>query len=141
MEMVESFSKRYKNNAQEFSNEVLFDLKTWTSAYQWARLNKTIKAVYDTSERKYFIPTGEYNEINKNQLRKETEDSFDEFIKRKSRYYNLTLPMDDENQKDGKCTCPNFLKCYACKHLLGVAFRFKLARRPIEDENLEIGKK
>jgi len=65
MEIVESFSKKYENNLQEFSDNVSIDLSTWTSAYQWARLNKKIEAVSSTSARKYLIPARDYNSVNK----------------------------------------------------------------------------
>lgn len=49
--------------------------------------------------------------------------------------------MEDEKWRDGRCTCPVFLKNYMCKHLLGVAIRFKYIHPPLEAKNLEIGKK
>ncbi|XP_077298239.1 uncharacterized protein LOC143919681 [Arctopsyche grandis] len=139
MEMVEAFSKKY-DNGQEFSINVLIDLKTWTSAYQWARLNKKIKTVCDGAKKIYLIPGGEYNEISQNLL-EEREDNFDEYLKNKGSYYTLTLPIDNDKWEDGECTCPMFLKNYMCKHLLGIAIRLKFVRPPPEAKNLEIGMK
>ena len=35
-----------------------------------------------------------------------------------------------ENWKQGKCTCPYFLKKYMCKHLVGLAIRLKYVKPP-----------
>ncbi|XP_077282967.1 uncharacterized protein LOC143908979 [Arctopsyche grandis] len=139
MEIVEAFSKRY-DNAQEFSNNVHVDLKTWTSAYQWAYLNKKIEAVSDDAKKIYLIPGDEYKEISQNLL-EETEDNFDGYLKKKGSYYTLTLPIDNDKWEDGECSCPHFLKTYMCKHLLGVAIRLKFVRPPPEAKNLDIGMK
>lgn len=139
IEIIEAFSRKYENNSTSFADEVFIDLKMWTSAYQWAKLNKKIENISNSLERNYLIPAGECNEVNKNYLDESTEDNFDEYIKKKASYYKLSLPMEDEKWKDGQCTCSNFLKNYICKHLIGVAIRFKYIQPPLEAMNIEIG--
>ncbi len=44
-------------------------------------------------------------------------------------------------QENGMCTCENFLKKYMCKHLLGIAIRFKMFNVCQETKNIPISQK
>ena len=138
--MIESYSKKYENDLQ-FSKTVNINLKTWTSAYMWARMNKKTEFISNNIKKISLIPGGEYDEVSLDNLQLEEIDDFDEYIKKKGSYYYLTLPVDDDKWKDGDCTCPMFLKNYMCKHLLGIAIQCKLVHPPPEAKNLEIGTK
>jgi uncharacterized Zn finger protein len=68
-------------------------------------------------------------------------NTFDQFKKRASSVWKVTLPSDASNEKwrEGKCTCPFFLKKYMCKHIIGLAIRLKSAKPPPAAKDVPIG--
>ena len=85
-------------------------------------------------------------------------NTFDHFKKINFSVWIVTLPKDDDNWKNGKCTCPgffkNFLKLnnymlanilldkkYICKHIIGLSIRLKYVRPPETAKQVLIGQK
>lgn len=55
--------------------------------------------------------------------------SFDVYVKKGfNKIY--AVRVDANWRSESKCTCPFFLKCYVCKHVLGMALRLQLAKCP-----------
>lgn len=56
-----------------------------------------------------------------------------------------TIQISKENQEtlwiDIFCDCPSFLKNMICKHLVGIALRFKYAKAPPEAKNMAVEQK
>jgi hypothetical protein len=57
--------------------------------------------------------------------------------------WKVTLPSDASNEKwrEGKCTCPFFLKKYMCKHIIGLAIWLKSAKPRAAAKDVPIGEK
>jgi hypothetical protein len=53
----------------------------------------------------------------------------------------LTIPINQKDWRNGRCSCPNFMKEYICKHLIGLAIRLKLVNVPPEAKDVAIGAK
>ncbi len=53
----------------------------------------------------------------------------------------LGVKFSDELLQNANCTCPNFLKQYVCKHVLGIAIRLKLFQVCPEAKDIPIGQK
>jgi len=53
----------------------------------------------------------------------------------------VSLPTVNDKWKEGKCTCPYFLKKYMCKHVIGLAIRLKLDKTPAAAKHVPIGQK
>jgi predicted nucleic acid-binding Zn finger protein len=65
-------------------------------------------------------------------------NTFEQFKKREFSVWNVSLVAKSETWRAGTCTCPNFLKKYMCKHLIGMAIRWKLAKPPPAAKNVPI---
>ncbi len=66
------------------------------------------------------------------------------FKKRASAIWIVTLPNHEnmaDNWKQGKCTCPYFLKKYMCKHLVGLAIRLKYVKPPAVAKDIPISQR
>jgi predicted nucleic acid-binding Zn finger protein len=68
-------------------------------------------------------------------------NTFDQFKRRNFAVWIVTLPKDDDNWKNGKCTCPGFFKKYICKHIIGLSIRLKYVRPPATAKQVPIGQK
>ena len=51
------------------------------------------------------------------------------------------LPIDGNQWKNGRCTCPSYLKTYMCKHIVGLALRLRYVRAPPAAKDVPIGEK
>ena len=68
-------------------------------------------------------------------------NTFEQFKKRAFSVWIVSLVPKSETWREGTCTCPNFLKKYMCKHLIGMAIRLKLAKPPPAAKNVPINEK
>ncbi|XP_045494180.1 uncharacterized protein LOC123693223 [Colias croceus] len=55
LDMVKQWSENYK--VDSFSSTPLIELSDWTSAYQWAKLNKKVKTISTTAIQKSYLNT------------------------------------------------------------------------------------
>ena len=64
---------------------------------------------------------------------------FDTFI---ATYKAMWVVKKEGNKwRDATCTCPQFLKHYICKHIVGIASRLKYIKIISEAKNVPIGEK
>jgi uncharacterized Zn finger protein len=68
-------------------------------------------------------------------------NTFDQFKKRAFVVWIVNVPTDGDKWKDGKCTCPSFLKKYMCKHVIGLSIRLKYVKPPPAAKQVPIGQK
>lgn len=135
LEMVESWSARYKHNHIQFQREPFINLPLWTSSYQWVRKNVCVLECKVDNGIKYHISTSTEEPIKK----QSTFDSFDNFKEMMFTSYSTFLPT--ESWIKGKCTCRDYMKEFICSHIVGMAIRLKLTKTPTEAKTLEIGSK
>lgn len=56
MDCVRDWSIQYKNKIKSFATEMTINIELWTKAYQWAKLNKSIKSnVFSMNNLRNFI--------------------------------------------------------------------------------------
>ena len=67
--------------------------------------------------------------------------TFDDFKVKAFTVWFVIRPQNNENWHAGSCTCPYFLKCFVCKHLLGLALRLKLTSAPPAEKNVPVREK
>lgn len=114
-------------------------LKTWTESYLWAKLPKQVPLKNNTELNcSYIIPAGSHMDCTSYERPWET---FDEYKEQHFSEWEVILPIEKENWLDGTCNCPNFLKHYLCKHLVGLAIRLKYVQPPSEPRAIPIGMK
>jgi len=68
-------------------------------------------------------------------------NTFDQFKKRAFGVWIIKLPIDGNKWQEGHCTCPNYLKKYICKHIVGIAMRCKYVKPPPAAKQVPIGEK
>ena len=147
LETVEKWSKQYANNDKVFILTPTIELQQWTKAYQWAKGNKAVTSKIFEDKTEFYCPS-------KKEIRAKEEDikqvkgmiwnTFEQFKKRASAIWIITLPNHEnmaDNWKQGKCTCPYFLKKYMCKHLVGLAIRLKYVKPPPVAKDIPIGQR
>ena len=146
------FTKKWNSKKQ---NEFINYMKSmWLSTHQkWNEgvafntpSNKQIATRELGNIIEYYCPVGEQTKVTEEQIKTVQElrwNTFDQFKKRASSVWKVTLPSDASNEKwkEGKCTCPFFLKKYMCKHIIGLAIRLKSAKPPPAAKDVPIGKK
>ena len=95
--------------------------------------NKEISSTATGEIVKYYCPVGDESKVSEEQIKNVKElrwNTFVQFKKRTSSVWIVSLPTVCEKWKEGKFTCPYFLKKYVCKHVIGLAIRIKLAKPP-----------
>jgi uncharacterized Zn finger protein len=67
--------------------------------------------------------------------------SFEQYKKKAFSICSVTLPIDKLNWLDGICSCPEFLKKFTCKHVVGMAIRLNYCKPQPAAKNVKIGEK
>lgn len=68
--------------------------------------------------------------------------SFDDFKNRAFNIYEITFPANTNDWRNSDCTCPWFFKKYMCKHIIAIAYRLGILKKPNKaDQPLEAKKK
>lgn len=73
-------------------------------------------------------------EVNLNQCK-----SLDDFKKYAFAFYTVEMSLSD--WRKGTCTCPSFHKIFICKHLVGMAMRYRLVEPPLIAKEVPLGQK
>lgn len=60
-------------------------------------------------------------------------DSFDAYVDNWTRIYKLTFDADPKQWKNSHCTCPAFAQSFMCRHIVCVAYKLKILKRPKND--------
>lgn len=60
-------------------------------------------------------------------------DSFDAYCENWVQIYKLTFDMDPAQWKNSHCTCPAFAQYFMCKHIVCIAYKLKILKRPKND--------
>ena len=68
-------------------------------------------------------------------------NTFEQFKKRAFSVWIVSLVSKSDTWREGTRTCSNFLKKYMCRHLIGMAIRWKLAKLPTVAKNVPINEK
>ena len=140
-----SFDLLSINIARFLKNKPSIDLKGWTEGYNWARSEKDIiSKSFDNDKHEYYCPVGDEHKVTQDQISTVKDmrwNTFEQFKKRAFSVWIVSLVPKSETWREGTCTCPNFLKKYMCKHLIGMAIRLKLAKPPPAAKNVPINEK
>ncbi|CAF2081601.1 unnamed protein product [Rotaria magnacalcarata] len=56
-------------------------------------------------------------------------------------FWECEFLNESENWTKSTCSCPTCLKYYICKHIIGLAARYKLCSIPLEAKNISLGQK
>jgi len=129
-----------------FSSEPTIPLAKWTNAYHFAKSSKSVLQLQ--SKRKgftdYYIPAGDVVNITKNEIQRYKRKQWSSFAQFKDLQFGswkVTLPNIGSEWKKGFCNCPNFLKEYICKHVIGMAIRLKHCKPPSIAKDVPLGEK
>ncbi|KAH9644325.1 hypothetical protein HF086_003110 [Spodoptera exigua] len=134
--MVKEWSKDHK--PETFKTLPPIELKDWTLAYQWAKLDKNVKFLEsDSGLNTYIVRSSTASDMTFTQ----DWDTFDGYKKNAFAYWRVALPTQQTAWVNGKCICPIFFKNYMCKHIIGLAIRLKYVAPPAEAKNVPIGQK
>ena len=79
------------------------------------------------------------NEIQR--YKRKQYSSFTQFKDLQFGMWKVTLPNNALEWKKGFCNCPNFLKEYICKHVIGMAIRLKHCKLPSIAKHVPLGEK
>jgi hypothetical protein len=125
-----------------FATEPTICLQSWTSSYQWAKTTKDIICIQNDVSNQYYIPARNLESISQIALKKYIEKKWTTFNQFKKSYDIWCLEMHDSSSwKISKFHCPAFLKKYICKHIVGMAIRFKYCKPPAAAKIVPIGEK
>ena len=131
-------------NLKEFHTEPVFELKDYTLAYQWDKLDKAMTKVKYQEKKLYCVPSsGKLKTIDigycEAYLQVNTWSSYKEYLIHTSRKLKV-LEFDAVTWKLTKCSCWKWCKEYKCKHMIALASRKeKSFNFPIQVEDIKIG--
>lgn len=137
---VERWSNEYikLQEPKMFATSPTITLQLWTKAYEWAKMNKEIEIISEADNMiTYLFPANKI--IKLADTVKESEMTTFNDYKKGLVGYMVTLPSNDYFK--GICECPQFLKQYMCKHILGLAIRKKIVVPPPAARSNPIGNK
>lgn len=133
-------------NGLSFAERPTASLKEWTSAYQWASMNKRVlKQSAEDSKILFFTTSSNTTESITQEILTTfkavdcTWDTFDNF--KQSHFSIWTITINEKDISDFHCTCPYYLKKSICKHTLGMQIRLKLVSAPPEAKTIPLGQK
>lgn len=132
---VHTWGNRNVGGANVVSHEPVVDLPSMTKAYQWKKQNKQIKK---HPEGFLMVPAGKDNDL-VNWSKSCQWENFDAFKKNISLGWSTIVP--NEKWIAGSCNCPEFLKKFICKHVVGIAIRRRQLEVPFEAKQVPIGQK
>ncbi|CAK9294195.1 unnamed protein product [Gordionus sp. m RMFG-2023] len=111
-----------------------------TQTYEWLRANKGIIPISSSSKTVYYVESekfGASGTFDRDFLTAYIErdgslgwSDFEECQKDQTSVWEVTFDCDD--WRKSLCTCPSFFKEYTCRHICGVAVKFKLCVIPFE---------
>lgn len=145
VKMVNDWSCDYIQD-KVFITQPSIDLPLWTKSYQWVKLAKRVIVgqhsidLDDNENEKVYtfkIPSASFDTVVEFDL--DHCKSLDEFKKYAFAFYSLEMPSN--NWRKGTCTCPSFYKKFICKHLVGMAMRYKLVEPPLAAKSVPLGQK
>jgi hypothetical protein len=124
--------------------ESTINLALWTKSYQWAKGNKTVSMEETGDFIEYYCPADDLIAVTNEDVLNVTNSRWNTFEQFKSRAFKVwitQLPIDGNQWKNGRCTCPSYLKTYMCKHIVGLALRLRYVRAPPAAKDVPIGEK
>lgn len=133
MDMINTFSTEYKTGLKKVVWTVPISDDAWKGGIRFVDSKKEIIKEKETgSNITYnYIPSGDDLKINPDDLetyKAKSWETFDSF------YTNMAaiwvVKIADDNINTATCTCPNFMRQYVCKHILGVGLRAKIVPHP-----------
>lgn len=139
-QLVHDWGARYEDNSIMFNDSTSIDLPLWTKAYQWAKLNKTLLCTDEGDNKIFRVPGGNTLTVPQQEPSYTEWRTFDHFKRHYFSEWKVVMPLSDQ-WKTGKCSCPYFAKFYICKHMLGIALRYKLEEPPLAAKQIAIGQK
>lgn len=92
----------------------------------------------------YYCPSGDLVAVTNEDVVNVTNlrwNTFEQFKSRAFKVWVTQLPIDGNEWKNRRCTCPKYLKTYICKHNVGLAIRFRHVRAPPAAKDVPIGEK
>ncbi|CAK9297415.1 unnamed protein product [Gordionus sp. m RMFG-2023] len=120
------------------------NMEMWTTTYQWLKKNRGVIPLNNKwSQKIHYIEnslTDQFNLIivSRYMERQENLDwsNFESF--KKDQFSVWEVCFDKDNWGKSNCSCPHFCKKYVCKHILGLAVRYKLCVIPSEAKILSL---
>lgn len=139
MQWTKEWNQEYTSNAKTYISIPTIDLKLWTNSYKWWRLNKVlIRCTDETNGLFYFDVT---SGLSTSKPVESIPTQWDTFHNYKTTNFSQYRVYIDENWRKETCNCPAFVKCYMCKHVIGVAKRLNYTDVPIQAKALPIERK
>lgn len=140
LEWTVDWSREYYSGAKVFVTTPTIDLPLWTLAYKWVKMNKPIKRSVDGNGLvSYQFAAGETPTLVDWSILTKW-NTFNEFKARFQLGWR-TYVQDADSWIHGSCTCPQFMKKYVCKHMVGIALRLKFVKVPLEAKALPLNQK
>ncbi len=133
-------------NVKTFNEEPIIELKDYTIAYQWNKLNKEVKKVKindktyfctPSSDTKKKLCTSECME-HFEKISQPDWNTYDEFLEHAFHEIRY-VEINEENWKLSKCSCYYWCKYYRCKHMIAICERANKFNFPPEAKLIPIG--
>jgi hypothetical protein len=148
-DIIKSWSMSRNQNQTDpiiFCTEPTITLQKWTNAYHFAKSSKVVLQLPSTKKgfTDYYIPAGDTENITKTEIqryKRKTWTSFNQFKELQFGIWKTTLSNIESEWKNGFCNCPNFLKEYICKHIVGISIRLKFCKPPPAAKDVPLGEK
>ncbi len=131
-------------NGRGFQNDPCPKLPLWTKSFQWAVSNAEVKQGAD--ETFYIRPSVSQRAklttlIEKKKSKEDRKDwrNLDDFFTSVNSLWEVKNLLPN-SYLQATCTCPEWSKAWLCKHVLGLAIRFKYCQAPDAAKNVLVGK-
>lgn len=121
-------SEEYMSGAKTVVETPTIGLCLFRESYDWARLNQPLKSSFDTNGSKYYIVSAgaESKAVDWNLVTSWT--TFDRF---KAQAFTGWKIIWEANWRNSICNCPDFMRKYICKHIVGIAIHKNLIEVPV----------
>lgn len=134
MDIVAGRSAEYINN-KTFKKDIETDEKVLDAGLKYAESEKSafIKSDDDGNTHFFVFAGSDENQITQDdveEFRKHEYDSFDDFKAKAFAIHQITFPTNPDEWKNSTCTCPMFYLKYMCKHIVAMAYRLEIIKKP-----------
>lgn len=146
MNIVSRLSREYMTQSKVFASQPSVTSQMWSAAYQWQEKKNTPSVLKEETEDEctIFVAATENQRYFNRSVKSYIEQkwrTFDDYKKKVFAVWKVTLKKDTSLLYKGECTCPDYLKKFMCKHIIGLSIYYLHLEPPAEAMDRLIGPK
>lgn len=133
LQVVRVLSTEYRDKVKEVKRDVSIRNSIWKAGESWAKSGKLPICNENIDPKSFYVYHGTEDKIERSDLKTYKQRSwmtFLHFSKNIFKIWCISIPDGKDNFRNSTCTCPCFLKFFACKHVLGLGIRLHLTKLP-----------